>query len=437
MTIHTVEEGESVYSISRRYGVPVSRIIIDNMLANPGRLVVGQDLVLLYPVQTHVVRGGETLFGIAEAYRTDIQTLYRNNPQLNGLPQIFPGQVLNIAYETPPLGELSTNGYAYPFIDREVLRRTLPYLTWISIFSYGIRPDGSLFPPAGGDEELIAIAREYGASPLLVLTSLTEQGTFSSQLAGEIVGNSALRERTIDELARIVEEKGYGGVDVDFEYVPGELAGDYADFVRRINERLGEKYTVFVSLAPKYRADQGGLLYGGHDYGGLGAAADAAFLMTYEWGYTYGPPQAVSPLNEVRRVVDYAVQEIPRRKLYLGVPNYGYDWALPFVKGETKAESIGNVQAVERALEQNAAIQYDETAQAPFYVYYDRPETFSDAVRHIVWFENARSAEAMLRLVGEYGMNGIGVWNLTRYFPALWLVTNSLYKIRKNPASTG
>lgn len=435
MIIHTVSRGDTVFSIARQYGVPVSRIITDNLLSNPGNLAVGQDLVILFPTVTHTVLGGETLQRIADRYGTDLVSLYRNNPQLDGKPQIFPGQVLNIAYETPPLGEMSVNGYAYPFIDREVLRRTLPYLTYLSIFSYGIRPDGSIFPPTGGDEELIAIAREYGTVPLLVLTSLTENGTFSSGLARDVIADPALSERVIDDIARILPEKGYGGVDVDFEYVPGENAGDYADFVRRINERLNGSdpngtYTVFVSLAPKYRANQGGLLYGGHDYGGLGAAADGTLLMTYEWGYTYGPPLAVSPINEVRRVVDYAVTEIPREKLLLGVPNYGYDWALPYVRGETKAESLGNMTAVARALENGAAIQYDEAAQAPFYTYLAATDS-EDAAEHIVWFENARSADAMLRLVNEYGMRGIGVWNIMRYFPALWLVANSLYRIRK------
>ncbi|MBE6599530.1 MAG: LysM peptidoglycan-binding domain-containing protein [Ruminococcaceae bacterium] len=431
MIIHTVVSGDSIFSIAGQYGVPVSRIITDNMLTTPGRLTVGQDLVILFPTETYTVRGGDTLQGIAAAYNTDLLTLYRNNPQLDGTSQIFPGQVLNISYEAPPLGEISTNGYAYPFIDRTVLRRTLPYLTYLSVFSYGIRPDGTVFPPTGGDEELISLAREYGTVPLLVLTSLTENGTFSSGLARDVVASPDLSERVIEDIARTVAEKGYGGVDVDFEYVPGENAGDYADFVRRINDRLGDEYEVFVSLAPKYRADQGGLLYGGHDYGGLGAAADQTLLMTYEWGYTYGPPLAVSPVPEVRRVLDYAVTEIPRQTIFLGVPNYGYDWALPYVRGETKAESLGNTAAVERALEKNAEIRYDADAEAPFYTYFDRPETFRDAVEHIVWFEDAKSADAMLRLVGEYGIDGIGVWNIMRYFPSLWLLVNSLYRIRK------
>ncbi len=139
----------------------------------------------------------------------------------------------------------------------------------------------------------------------------------------------------------------------------------------------------------------------------------------------------MSPINEVRRVINYALTEIPREKIFIGIPNYGYDWALPYVRGESRAESLSNTAALERALERNAAIEYDETAQAPFYTYYDRPQTYADAVEHIVWFENARSSEAMLRLISEYGLTGAGVWNIMRYFPSLWLVANSLYTIRK------
>jgi len=420
-----------VYSIARQYGVPASRIITDNMLMNPGQLVVGQDLVILFPTITHTVRGGDTLSGIADLYGVSLLTLYRNNPQLGGMPGIFPGQVLNIAYETPPLGVLRSNGYAYTNIDRSVLRRTLPYLTYLSVFNYGITEDGTLLPPPGDDTEIIALAKEYSTIPLLVLTSLTEAGTFSSARAELVLNDPDVRAQVIGSTVETVRSRGYGGVDVDFEYIPAGSADAYAEFITLLQDALGEEGEVFVSLSPKYRADQPGLLYEGHDYAALGSAADHVLVMTYEWGYTYGPPRAVSPLPEVRRVLDYAVTEIPREKILMGVPNYGYDWPLPYVRGETKAQSLGNVAAVERALQRNTVIEYDEEEQAPFYTYFDRPETYSDAVEHIVWFQNARSADAQLRLVQEYGIAGIGVWNIMRYFPSLWLVLNQLYSIEK------
>lgn len=130
-------------------------------------------------------------------------------------------------------------------------------------------------------------------------------------------------------------------------------------------------------------------------------------------------------------MIDYAVTEILREKIFVGVPNYGYDWALPYVRGESRAQSLSNTAAVGRARERQAAIQYDMTAEAPFFTYFDRPETYADAVEHIVWFQNARSAEAILRLVSEYGLRGAGVWNIMQYFPSLWTVMNQLYTIRK------
>ena len=215
------------------------------------------------------------------------------------------------------------------------------------------------------------------------------------------------------------------GVDVDFEYLPGYLSGAYAAFLerlRRILRPIGR--FLWVALAPKTSADQRGLLYEGHDYAALAAAVDAALLMTYEWGYTAGPPMAVAPLPNVRAVLDYAVTELPAEKLLLGVPNYGYDWPLPFVQGQTRAKSISNQQAIDLALQYRIAIQYDQTAQSPYFHY-----TAEDGIIHEVWFEDARSLSAKLRLIAEYGFLGSGIWNLMRPFSQIWLLADSLYDI--------
>ena len=177
-----------------------------------------------------------------------------------------------------------------------------------------------------------------------------------------------------------------------------------------------------VALAPKTSDTQAGLLYAGKDYRLLGEAADSVLLMTYEWGYTYGPPMAVAPINKVREVVEYAVTRIPPEKIDLGIPNYGYDWPLPFVRGTTRAQSISNQRAIELALEHEIAIQFDETAQAPFFHYTD-----SSGTVHEVWFEDARSLSAKLRLIAEYGFQGAGFWNLMRPFSQTWLTLASLY----------
>ena len=154
---------------------------------------------------------------------------------------------------------------------------------------------------------------------------------------------------------------------MDFEYVLPEQREAYAAFITRLREALNPLgCPVIVALAPKTSAAQRGLLYEAHDYALLGAATNAVFLMTYEWGYAYGPPMAVAPLGQVRAVLDYALTAVaPEKKIFMGIPLYGYDWPLPFVSGETRAESLSPVQAVERALRHGIAIQYDAAAQAP------------------------------------------------------------------------
>lgn len=145
----------------------------------------------------------------------------------------------------------------------------------------------------------------------------------------------------------------------------------------------------------------------------------------YEWGYALSEPMAVAPIDKVEQVVRFAVSAIPPDKIFLGIPNYGYDWTLPFIRGQSRARTIGNVQAVEQAIQVGAPIQYDETAQSPHYNYW------RDRAEHEVWFEDARSIRAKLALAGEFQLHGVSIWNIMRYFPQLWLVLNNLYDIEK------
>ena len=188
---------------------------------------------------------------------------------------------------------------------------------------------------------------------------------------------------------------------------------------------------LFASLAPKTSRDQRGLLYEGHNYAGVGAAADFVLLMTYEWGYTYGPPLAVAPLPNVRAVVDYAVTEIPPEKIMLGIPNYAYNWTLPYVRGESQAQALSNVEAVQLDAEKNAEIRFDETAKAPTFGYFEYSAAQEKNVEHVVWFDDARSMDAKLRLLREYGLAGASIWQIMKYFPQLWLVLHSLYETEK------
>lgn len=376
MIIYTVKPGDDIDSIAAAYGIGTDSIIYNNQLSYPYRLAVGQALLV------------------------------------------------NAGTSPADRRTAAVNGYAYPFINRWTLTETLPYLSSLSIFSYGFTTAGELIAPALDDTWMIALAKQYGTAPILTLTPFGPDGMFNNYLISVIVNDSEVQRTLIENLLETIEEKGFEGVDIDFEYI---LAGDrvpFAEFVANVRAAVnGIGYPVSVALAPKTSDDQPGLLYGGKDYALLGEAADSVLLMTYEWGYTYGPPMSVAPINKVRQVVDYALTRIPAKKIDLGIPNYGYDWPLPYERGVTAARTISNLEAVQIAIQNNAVIAFDQTALSPHFQY-ER-----DGINHEVWFEDVRSLKEKYSLISEYGLRGAGFWQIMKLFRAAWLLLADTFYI--------
>lgn len=379
MEIYVVKQGDTIDTIANEFQVQASEIAFINQISYPYPLVIGQ--ALLIPVQD------------------DLQQNKRS---------------------------VTVNGYAYPYINSKVLQTTLPYLTVLSVFSYGFTTEGELIPPRLDDTEMINAALQFGTEPVLTLTPMDENERFNNNLISVLVHSNSIQEVLIQNILEMLRRKSFSGVDVDFEYIKAEDRGFFTSFVAKLTTELNAYgYMVSVALAPKTSSEQKGLLYEGKDYGGLGAAANSCLLMTYEWGYRYSEPMAVAPINKVRQVVEYAVTQIPRDKIDLGIPNYGYDWPLPYVQGETSARTIGNIQAIEIALDNGAQIKFDETAQTPYFNY------TADGIDHEVWFEDVRSMNAKFSLLEEFELRGMGYWQIMRLFLANWVLLESRFNIIK------
>lgn len=417
---HTVRSGETLWRIAQTYGTTVQAIAQANMIADPANIYPG--ITLYIPAPRHRVQPGETLWRIAQRYGTTVQTLLKvnniDNPNL-----IYPGAVLVIPRKRRPAIEV--NGYIYILGEDAVpiVEEDAEHLTYLAPFAYRIREDGSLQPI--NDDEAVTTAIAEGVTPMMSITNFTST-ELGENLAHVVLASTDIQEVLLQNIINIMREKQYEGLNVDFENV---LPGDrelYNQFMQRAADRLHEEgYFISSALAPKTGPEQLGLLYTAHDYPAHGRIADFVVLMTYEWGWRKGPPQAISPLNQIIRVLDYAVSVMPRDKIFFGFQIYARDWLLPHVQGQ-EAETFSVEEAMNRARRYYAAIQYDETAQSPFFRYTDE-----QGRRHEVWFEDARSAQAKFDAVKSYNLRGISYWALGYPFPQNWVLLEDNFTIRK------
>lgn len=363
-------------------------------------------------MQIYVVKPGDSLWAIARRYGSTVEALSALN-QLSDPARLVPGLALAIpGGESGARRSAEVNAYVYPGVSDSVLAETLPAVTTLCPFSWAATEEGELTPIE--DTRLIEAAYAQGVAPLLTVTNLGENG-FSSRVGHAVLTDKAVQDRVFGRILALIREKDYCGLNINFEYLYPFDRDSYSQFVSRACDLLHPLgCPVSTAIAPKESADQPGFLYAAHDYAAHGNCADRVILMTYEWGYTFGAPQAVSPVNRIRRVLDYAVTAIPREKILMGFSNYAYDWTLPWKQGAA-ARLLSNREAQELAISRGAEIRYDPAAAAPWFHYLD-----AEGRAHVVWFEDVRSALARLDLVEEYGLAGLSVWTADRLWrPAL------------------
>lgn len=425
MKIYVVKPGDSIWTIARENGVSIESIINANGLQDSTKLVVGQTLVIPSTERAYTVRPGDSLWSIARKFNVSVESIAELN-NLSNPEAIYPGLVLRIPEKSKNYGYVEVNAFIQPSTperERRVLGEVVDYLTYVSPFSHHVNADGSLTPL--NDDTIVQIARENRVAPLMSVTNITG-ANFNTELINNIMNNNDLQQTLINNILAEIRNKGYYGVVIDFERIAPENREKYNDFLRKLVAKLHPNYIVATALAPKTYDVTTGAWHGAHDYRAHGEIVDFVIIMTYEWGWSGGPPMAVAPINEVRKVINYAVSVIPPNKIMMGMPLYGYDWTLPYTPGGEFAESIGNQEAIDRAAARGAAIKYDEIAQSPYYNYID-----DSGREHVVWFEDARSVEAKYKLVNEYGLRGVSYWVLAQPFPQNWQVLDDMFHITK------
>jgi spore germination protein len=427
MQIHVVQRGQTLRGIADAYSTTVEEIVRANEIPSPSALVVGQALVIPITGRFYWVQPGDSLWSIARQFNISLQQLAQVN-------RISPTQPLSVGlrlYIPPrPKRRAEVNGYVEPRENvvseeiKEKVRDVAPYLTYLAPFSFQIQRNGTLKEPPLNN--LPSIAQANNVTLMMVVTNI-ENDQFSDELGRIILTNQEIQNRLLDNIVATAKKYGFRDIHFDMEYLRPEDREAYNTFLRKAKNRFQpEGWLLSTALAPKTSATQKGRWYEAHDYRAHGEIVDFVVIMTYEWGYSGGPPLPVSPIGPVRQVLTYALTEMPASKIMMGQNLYGYDWTLPYTPGGEYAKAISPQRAIQIANRYNAAIEYDTKAQAPHFQYRDE-----NGKAHQVWFEDARSIQAKFNLVKELGIRGISYWKLAIDFPQNWLLLTDNFNIHK------
>ncbi|SUY46622.1 glycosyl hydrolase [Clostridium putrefaciens] len=422
LKIYVVMPGDSLWSIAKEFQSDVDSIAKYNGLNIQENLVIGQSLLIPSKEIQYKVMDGDSLWSIGREFGVSVESIIELNNLSND--NLVPGEVLRIPEMAKLYGSIQVNGYIQPTnVEKEtrILDESINYLTYVSPFSYDVNDDGTLKPI--NDENIIEIALKNRVAPMMSVTNISGDN-FDTSLVDTILNDESLQQKLIDNILNILKAKSYYGVIIDFERISPVNREKYNNLLRKVVSALHPKYLVATALAPKTFDIITGAWHGAHDYKSHGEIVDFVIIMTYEWGWSGGEPMAVAPINEVEKVIRYAVSVIPENKIMMGIPNYGYDWTLPYTPGAEFARAIGNEEAIGIARKNGANINFDEKSQSPFFNYYDQ-----NGRAHVVWFEDARSIESKLKLVNKYGIRGISYWVLSKPFTQNFKLLDNMVNI--------
>jgi len=269
--------------------------------------------------------------------------------------------------------------------------------------------EGMITDRGGNDHSsVVKFAHENNVSVLLMVNNAKkEQG---SSPIHTVLSNPSLRTKAITNLEAYLKKYNLDGINIDFETVDAGDRDNLSAFMQELSARLKPQgYVISIDVFPK--SDESNDVSIAYDYAQLAKYADKIMIMTYD---NHGSWSEAGPIADIRWVennLKYALNFIPKNKLYLGIAGYGYDWSTNGIR------SLEYKPIMTLAEEFNSAILWDEPAKSPHFNY-----TGSDGVPHQVWYENSDSTQYKLDLVNKYDIAGAALWKLGEEDPSYWQV---------------
>ncbi|HEY3413412.1 MAG TPA: glycosyl hydrolase family 18 protein [Armatimonadota bacterium] len=272
--------------------------------------------------------------------------------------------------------------------------------TWLSFDASGKFTDNS-------DKRLIRFAHAHG----IKVTPLVANSPFRAEVARPIFANEEAVRANVALLLKTIQASGADGVNVDIEGVAPANRPLYNAFIEALCKAFHDGKLIVTLDLPAKTADTPAAEWAGFgDYAFLAKHADQLQLMCYDEHWSGGKAGPIASIPWVRKVMEYATAVIPKEKVVMGVPNYGYDWP-----ATGKTTEVTAARAYELLETYHLTPEWDADAQTCWFEYTD-----AAGVRHTVYFEHERTRQARLALAKEFGIAGVSIWRLGEESSGYW-----------------
>jgi spore germination protein YaaH len=333
----------------------------------------------------------------------------------------------------PPLAAQDRIERLFYYVDRETSYQSLlahiDEITILSPSAYSVNEQGIVWGDV--DPRVVALAKEHrvGVMPLIVNPG------FNQEMLSALLASDTARARAVRSMVELCRRHGYLGIQFDFENINTADRDRYTRFYREAADAL-HRESFQISMAVVHRPDvlPGPTRYhawlfenwrGGYDLRAIAEAGDFISVMTYSQHTRRTPPGPEAGIPWVREVVEFFLEHMPAEKLSLGIPLGGQHW---YVSQEDKitpemarsySRGVSHAWALGLLERHGAEPLWSDVHQVP-YGFYSRGGTFE-----WLFFENARSFQAKLGLLDEYGLRGFSAWVLGPEDRAIWEVLST------------
>ena len=301
-----------------------------------------------------------------------------------------------------------TSSYNSMMKNADVINTIAPF--WATL-----QADGTVTDRGGNDHmSVVNSAGQKDITVLLLVNNAKQEG--DAVPIHTVLSNPELRSKAIQNFEAYIKKYNLAGINVDFEMVPAADRDNLTAFMRELYTRLKPQgYIVSIDVFPKQ--DENNDVAAAYDYAALSKYADKIMIMTYDNHGAWSGPGPIADIGWVEKSLNYALQFIPKDKLFLGLAAYGYDWS---AKG---TQSLEHKAIMELAQQYGRQVQWDDTAKSPYFSY-----TAADGTAHTIWFENSESLKHKLALLTKYDIAGAAMWKLGEEDPAVWPVLRDKFR---------